>query len=133
MKKPDDWMFMPETIGGLQPIGPLTRQGDEAWTRLVKWTHYAMLEAEVLGLTKANADQMSKNPTDPDVRRYFGLEGDFGKLLGVDNEWSKRILEDIGSYAEVYDATFGPKGLGLPRGMNNLYDKGGLQTLPTWH
>jgi general L-amino acid transport system substrate-binding protein len=133
MKKPDDWMFMPETIGGLQPLGPLTRQGDEAWTRLVKWTHYAMLEAEVLGLTKANADEMSKNPTDPDVRRFFGLEGDFGKLLGVDNEWSKRILEDIGSYAEVYDATFGSKGLGLPRGMNNLSDKGGLQTLPTWY
>src|ERR1700685_705076 len=133
MKKPDDWMFMPETIGGLEPLGPLTRQGDEAWTRLVKWTHYAMLEAEVLGLTKANADEMSKNPTDPDVRRFFGLEGDFGKLLGVDNEWSKRILEDIGSYAEVYDATFGSKGLGLPRGMNNLSDKGGLQTLPTWH
>jgi general L-amino acid transport system substrate-binding protein len=133
MKKPDDWMFMPETIGGLQPIGPLTRQGDEAWTRLVKWTHYAMLEAEVLGLTKANADEMSKNPTDPDVRRFFGLEGDFGKLLGVDNEWSKRILKDVGSYAEVYDATFGSKGLGLPRGMNNLSDKGGLQTLPTWH
>jgi general L-amino acid transport system substrate-binding protein len=133
MKKPDDWMFMPETIGGLQPIGPLTRQGDEAWTRLVKWTHYAMLEAEVLGLTKANADEMSKNPTDPDVRRYFGIEGDFGKLLGVDNEWSKRILRDVGSYAEVYDATFGSKGLGLPRGMNNLSDKGGLQTLPTWH
>ena len=133
MKKPDDWMFMPETIGGLQPIGPLTRQGDEAWTRLVKWVHYSMLEAEVLGLTKANANEMSKNPTDPDVRRFFGLEGDFGKLLGVDNEWSKRILEDIGSYAEVYDATFGSKGLGLPRGMNNLYDKGGLQTLPTWH
>ena len=133
MKKPDDWMFMPETIGGLQPIGPLTRQGDEAWTRLVKWVHYDMLEAEVLGLTKANADEMSKNPTDPDVRRFFGLEGDFGKLLGVDNEWSKRILKDVGSYAEVYDATFGSKGLGLPRGMNNLSDKGGLQTLPTWH
>ena len=133
MKKPDDWMFMPETIGGLQPIGPLTRQGDEGWTRLVKWVHYSMLEAEVLGLTKANADEMSKNPTDPDVRRYFGIEGDFGKLLGVDNEWSKRILKDVGSYAEVYDATFGSKGLGLPRGMNNLSDKGGLQTLPTWH
>ena len=133
MKKPDDWMFMPETIGGLEPLGPLTRQGDEAWTRLVKWTHYAMLEAEVLGLTKANADEMGKNPTDPDLRRFFGLEGDFGKLLGVDNEWSKRILKDIGSYGEVYDATFGSKGLGLPRGMNNLFDKGGLQTLATWH
>jgi len=133
MKKPDDWMFIPETIGGLQPIGPLTRQGDEAWTRLVRWTHYAMLEAEVLGITKANADQMAKNPTDPDVRRFFGLEGDFGKALGVDNEWAKRIVKDIGNYGEVYEATFGGKGLGLPRGMNNLYDKGGLQTLPTWH
>jgi general L-amino acid transport system substrate-binding protein len=133
MKKPDDWIFIPETIGGLQPIGSLTRQGDEAWTRLVKWVHYAMLEAEVLGLTKANADEKSKNPTDPDVRRFFGLEADFGKALGVDNEWAKRILKDVGNYGEVYEATFGAKGLGLPRGMNNLYDKGGLQTLPTWH
>jgi len=133
MKKPDDWMFMPETIGGLEPLGPLTRQGDEAWTRLVKWVHYAMLEAEVLDITKANAAEKGKAPTDPDVRRYFGLEGDFGKLLGVDNGWSGRIVADIGNYGEVYDATFGAKGLGLPRGMNNLYNKGGMQGLPTWH
>ena len=134
MKKPDDWMFVPETIGGLQPLGSFTRQGDEAWTRLVKWVHYAMLEAEVLGITKANAEQMAKDPKDPDIRRYFGLEGDFGKALGVDNGWSGRIVKDIGSYGEVYDATFGGNGgLGLPRGMNNLADKGGLQTLPTWH
>ena len=70
---------------------------------------------------------------EPEARRFFGLEGDFGKLLGVDNEWSARIAKDIGSYGEVYEATFGGKGLGLPRGMNNLYDKGGLQTMPTWH
>jgi general L-amino acid transport system substrate-binding protein len=133
MKKPDDWVFLPETIGGLEPLGPLTRQGDEAWTRLVKWVHYAMLEAETLGITKANAAQMGKDPKDPDVRRYFGLEGDFGKLLGVDNEWAARIVKDIGNYGEVYEATFGAEGLGLPRGMNNLSDKGGLQTLPTWH
>ena len=62
------------------------------------------------------------------MRRFFGLEGDFGKLLGVDNDWSYRIVKDIGNYGEVYEATFGAKGLGLPRGMNNLYDKGGLQT-----
>ncbi|PSC04179.1 amino acid ABC transporter substrate-binding protein [Alsobacter soli] len=133
MKTPADWIFIPETIGGLQPIGPLTRGGDEAWTRLVRWVHYSMLEAEVLGITKANADQMAQNPSNPDVRRFFGLEGDFGKLLGVDNEWAKRIVKDIGNYGEVYEASFGAKGLGLPRGMNNLYDKGGLQTLPTWH
>jgi general L-amino acid transport system substrate-binding protein len=133
MKKPDDWMFIPETIGGLQPLGSFTRQGDEAWTRLVKWVHYAMLEAEVLGITRANAEQMAKDPKDPDVRRFFGVEGDFGKLLGVDNGWASRIAKDIGSYGEVYEATFGAKGLGLPRGMNSLFDHGGLQTLPTWH
>ena len=133
MKKPADWMFIPETIGGLEPLGSMTRQGDEAWTRLVKWVHYAMLEAEVLGITRANADEKAKNPTDPDVRRFFGIEGDFGKLLGVDNGWSGRIVKDVGNYGEVYDATFGEHGLGLPRGMNNLYDHGGLQTLPTWH
>jgi general L-amino acid transport system substrate-binding protein len=133
MKAPNDWMFIPETIGGLQPLGSFTRQGDEAWTRLVKWVHYAMLEAEVLGITRANAAEKGRAPTDPDLRRFFGLEGDFGKLLGVDNEWAKRIATDVGNYGEVYEATFGSKGLGLPRGMNNLYDHGGLQTLPTWH
>ncbi len=134
MKTPADWMFIPETIGGLQPLGPLTRQGDEAWTRLVKWVHYSMLEAEVLGITKANAAEKAKNPTDPDVRRFFGVEGDFGKLLGVDNGWAGRIVMDIGNYGELYEATFGSNGgLGLPRGMNNLFSNGGLQTLPTWH
>lgn len=133
MKVPADWLFIPETIGGLSPLGAFTRQGDEAWTRLVKWTHYAMLEAEVLGLTRDNYAEKAKAPTDPELRRYLGLEGNFGQLLGVDNEWSARIARDIGSYGEVYDATFGAKGLGLPRGMNNLADKGGLQTLPPWH
>jgi general L-amino acid transport system substrate-binding protein len=133
MKQPNDWIFLPETIGGLQPLGSFTRQGDEGWTRLVKWVHYAMLETEVLGITKDNLEQMKKTK-DPETRRFLGLEGDFGKLLGIDNEWAYRIARDIGSYGDVYDATFGDKGgLGLPRGMNNLYSKGGLQTMPTWH
>ncbi|HEX3401052.1 MAG TPA: amino acid ABC transporter substrate-binding protein [Acetobacteraceae bacterium] len=133
MKQPNDWIFLPETIGGLQPLGSFTRQGDEGWTRLVKWVHYAMLETEVLGITKDNLEQM-KQTKDPETRRFLGLEGDFGKLLGIDNEWAYRIARDIGSYGDVYDATFGDKGgLGLPRGMNNLYSKGGLQTMPTWH
>ncbi len=134
MKAPNDWMFLPETIGGLEPLGPFTRSGDENWTRLVKWVHYAMLEAEVLGITQANADEMkAKAGNNPDLRRFFGIEGDFGKLLGVDNGWSYRIVKDVGNYGEVYDDYFGSKGLGLPRGMNSLYNHGGLQTLPTWH
>jgi len=134
MKQPNDWIFLPETIGGLEPLGAFTRAGDENWTRLVRWVHYAMLEAEVLGLNKANAEEMKgKTGSDPDLRRYYGQEGDFGKLLGVDNEWSYRIVKDVGNYGEVYEATFGKGGLGLPRGMNALYKDGGLQTLPTWH
>ena len=131
MKKPDDWMFMPETIGGLQPLGAFTRLGDQGWSRLVKWVHYAMIEGEILGVTKANVDQM-KASKDPEMRRYLGLEGGFGKLLGVDNAWAYRIARDIGNYGEVYEATFGEKGLQLPRGMNNLYSKGGLMTTPSW-
>jgi general L-amino acid transport system substrate-binding protein len=133
MKRPADWIFLPEMIGGLSPLGPFTRAGDEAWTRLVKWVHYAMLEGEALGITRDNVEEQKKTPEDPELRRFLGLEGDFGKLLGVDNFWSYRIIRDIGNYAEVYDGTFGYKGLGLPRGMNNLPDEGGLQTLPTWH
>ncbi len=134
MKQPSDWIFLPETIGGLQPLGPFTRQGDEAWTRLVKWVHFAMLEGEVLGITKATVDQAKSSTKDPEARRFLGLEGDFGKMLGVDNDWAYRIIKDIGTYGEVYDVTFGEKGgLGLPRGMNNLYSNGGLMTMPTWH
>jgi general L-amino acid transport system substrate-binding protein len=132
MKKPDDWMFIPETIGGLQPLGPFTRLGDQAWSRLVKWVQDAMVEGELLGVTKATAEQMKTSTKDPEARRYFGLEGDFGKLLLVDNDWAYRIAKDVGNYGEVYDEYFGDKGLGLPRGMNNLYNKGGLFVTPSW-
>ena len=120
MKKPDDWMFIPETIGGLQPLGPFTRLGDQGWSRLVKWVQNAMVEGELLGVTQANVDQIKQSTKDPETRRYLGLEGDFGKLLGVDNNWAYRIAKDIGNYGEIYDTYFGGKGLGLPRGMNNL-------------
>jgi general L-amino acid transport system substrate-binding protein len=132
MKKPDDWMFIPETIGGLQPLGSFTRLGDQGWSRLVKWVQDAMIEGELLGVTKANVDQMKASSKDPEVRRYLGLEGGFGKLLGVDDNWAYRIAKDVGNYGEVYDAYFGAGGLGLPRGMNNLYTKGGLFLTPSW-
>jgi general L-amino acid transport system substrate-binding protein len=132
MKKPDEWMFIPETIGGLQPIGPFTRLGDQGWSRLVKWVQNAMIEGELLGVTQANVNQLKQSTKDPEMRRYLGLEGDFGKLLGVDNDWAYRIAKDVGNYGEVYDAYFGEQGLGLPRGINNLYVKGGLFVTPSW-
>ena len=66
----------------------------------MKWVHYAMLEAEVLGITKANVDQMKASTNDPEVRGFLGLEGDFGKLLGVDNDWAYRIIKAVGNYGE---------------------------------
>ena len=127
------WMFIAETIGGLQPLGPFTRLGDQAWSRLVKRVQNAMIEGELLGITKANVDQIKQSTKDPEARRYLGLEGDFGKLLGVDNDWAYRIAKDIGNYGERWtEAYFGEKGLGLPRGMNNLYLKGGLFVTASW-
>ena len=133
MKKPDDWTILGETISR-SVLGPYTREGDENWTKFVKWTHYAMLEGEVLGLTRANVEAAKKAPSeDPSLRKFLGVEGGFGKMLGVDDDWSFRIIRDVGNYGEVYDTYFGPKGLGLPRGMNNLWTNGGLQIPPPWY
>jgi general L-amino acid transport system substrate-binding protein len=131
MKQPDDWIFLPETLSR-QPLGPHTRQGDDRWTDIVKWTHFAMLEAEVLGITKANVADMKKS-TDPQIRKFLGLEGDLGKGLGLSNDFAYNIVKAEGNYGEVYEATFGSKGLGLPRGLNNLYTNGGLMYPYSWY
>ena len=126
MKKPDDWMILPELISK-EPLGIHAREGDEKWTDILKWVHYALLSAEEMGVTKANVDQIKGgDPKDPFMRRLLGLEGDFGKLLGIDNAWSYRAIKASGNYGEIYDEFFGPNALGLPRGLNNLYTKGGL-------
>ena len=126
MKNPDDWVFLPELISK-EPLGIHAREGDERWFDILRWTHYALLTAEELGVTKANVDEMKATSNDPFVRRLLGVEGDFGKLLGLDNDWSYRAIKVGGNYGEIYDATFGEKGLGLPRGLNRLHSDGGLQ------
>src|SRR5262249_8852142 len=126
MKKPDDWTILPELISK-EPLGIHAREGDDKWSDILKWVHMALLNAEELGVTKANIDQIkSSDPKDPFMRRLLGIEGDFGKLLGLDNDWSYKAIKAVGNYGEIYDAYFGPKTLGLPRGLNNLYTKGGL-------
>ncbi|HKX10810.1 MAG TPA: amino acid ABC transporter substrate-binding protein [Stellaceae bacterium] len=129
MKNPKDWVILPELISR-EFLGSYTRQGDERWNILVRWVHYAMLEAEVLGITQANVDEIKKSATNPEVRGFLGLEETFGKKLGVDNDWAYRIVKEVGNYGENYDKYFGP--LELPRGWNNLYTKGGLQYPLPW-
>ncbi|WP_148663275.1 amino acid ABC transporter substrate-binding protein [Bosea vaviloviae] len=127
MKTPDDWMILPEIISK-EPLGIFAREGDEKWGDILKWTHMILLTAEEMGVTKANADQIkASKPVDPFMQRLLGIDEDFGKPLGLDGDWSYRIIQAVGNYGEIYDEYFGPKALGLPRGTNNLWTKGGLQ------
>ena len=132
MKTPADWTILPETISR-QPLGSFTRYGDDRWTAIVAWTHYAMIEAELLGITQANIDQVKADTKDPQARQFLGLESNLGKGLGLDNDFAYKIVKAVGNYGEVYDKTFGAHGLGLPRGQNNLYTNGGLQYAPSWY
>jgi len=129
MNTSTDWVIPPELISR-EFRGSYTRQGDERWSILVRWVHMAMLEAEVLGITKANVDEIKKTATNPEIRGFLGLENDYGKFLGVDNDWAYRIVKAVGNYGENYDLYFGP--LELPRSWNKLYKDGGLQYPLAW-
>ena len=126
LKVPADWVVLDGVISK-EPLGIHTRTGDAQWSKLLFWLHAGLLTAEETGVTKANADEMKKSSNDPFVRRLLGVEGEFGKKMGLDDEWMLRAIKVSGNYGEIYDAYFGPKALDLPRGQNNLASKGGLQ------
>ena len=125
LKEPDAHIILPEVISK-EPLGPVVRHGDDQWLDLVKWSLYAMLEAEENGVSSKNVDQM-KDSRNPVVRRLLGIEGNMGKHLGVDNGWAYRIVKQVGNYAESYERNVGPNSpLRLPRGVNKLWKDGGL-------
>jgi general L-amino acid transport system substrate-binding protein len=122
-------VILPELISK-EPLGPMVRRGDDEWFTIVKWTIYALLEAEEYGLTQANVDQM-KTSTEPPIQRILGTSEDTGKLLGLDKEWAYRAIKSVGNYGEIFERNVGPhSALKLPRGLNNLWNKGGLQYAP---
>jgi general L-amino acid transport system substrate-binding protein len=129
LSNPDDNIVLPEIISK-EPLGPSVRPDDVKWFMIVQWVHYAMLTAEELGVTQANVDEMLKSPK-PDVRRLLGVEGDFGKGLGLTNDWAYRIIKAVGNYGESFERNVG---MGSPikirRGLNNLWTQGGLQYPP---
>ena len=125
LRNPDDWVVLPEVISK-EPLGIHIREGDEGWRELVFWVDAALKSAEEYGITRANAAELKAGSNDPFVRRILGAEGDFGPLLGVDSDWAFRAISAVGNYGEIYEEFFGPKALNLPRGQNNLYNKGGL-------
>jgi general L-amino acid transport system substrate-binding protein len=129
LSNPDDFVVLPERISK-EPLGPVVRRGDEAWADLVKWVHFAMVDAEELGLTSANVDEALKS-ANPEIKRFLGVEDNLGTGLGVPKDWAYRIVKKVGNYGEVYDRNFGPSTkLAIPRGLNNLWTKGGLQYAP---
>jgi len=125
-KNPADHIILPELISK-EPLGPMVRRGDDEWFAIVKWVIYGLLEAEEYGVTQANVDQLKTSATDPVVQRLLGTTEDTGKLLGLDKEWMVRAIKTTGNYGEIFERNVGPKSaLGLPRGVNNLWNKGGL-------
>lgn len=110
--KKDQYALLPEIISK-EPLAPVVRKGDDKWFDLVRWTQFAMLTAEELGITSANVDGFLAS-ANPDVRRLLGLDGDLGRALGVDNKWAYAVIKQVGSTAEVWDRNIAP--LGVQRG-----------------
>ena len=126
---PNDYVILPELISK-EPLGPAVRRGDAEWFAISKWVIFALIEAEEYGITQANVDQM-KASTDPAVQRILRSGEDMGKLLGLDKEWAYRAIKAVGNYGEVFERNVGPKSpLKLPRGLNNLWNKGGIMYAP---
>jgi general L-amino acid transport system substrate-binding protein len=125
-KNPADHVILPELISK-EPLGPMVRRGDDEWFSIVKWVIYGLLESEEYGITKANVDALKATSTDPVVKRILGSSEDSGKLLGLDKEWMARAIKATGNYGEMFERNVGPSSpLGLPRGVNNQWNKGGL-------
>ncbi|HFC04408.1 MAG TPA: amino acid ABC transporter substrate-binding protein [Rhizobiales bacterium] len=129
LSNPGEHIVLPEIISK-EPLGPVVRQGDDQWFNLVKWSLFAMINAEELGVTSKNVDEMMKS-TNPAVLRLLGKEGSFGENLGVSNDWAANIIRQVGNYGESFARNVGPDTpLGISRGLNALWSKGGIQYAP---
>jgi general L-amino acid transport system substrate-binding protein len=129
LANPDDHLILPEIISK-EPLGPVVRHGDDQWFDIVKWVLFAQLNAEELGITQANVDEMVKS-TNPDVKRFVGTEGNYGEQLGLTKDWAVRIIKLVGNYGEMFDRNVGSGSpLKIDRGLNKLWNKGGVQYAP---
>ena len=129
LKAPADHIILPEIISK-EPLGPVVRQGDFQWFTIVKWVYFAQLNAEELGVDSKNVDAML-NSANPEVKRMLGKEGDFGKGIGLENDWVVKIVKGVGNYGEMYERNVGKDSpLKIERGVNKLWNQGGLQYAP---
>lgn len=124
-RDPNEHVILPERISK-EPLAPAVRHGDDQWFDIVRWTIFALIEAEELGVTQANAEQMLQS-ANPAIRRLLGNAGDHGPMMGLDRRWAYNAIRAVGNYGEIYDRHFGPNTpIALPRGINDLWTRGGL-------
>ncbi|MDQ0512863.1 amino acid ABC transporter substrate-binding protein [Ancylobacter amanitiformis] len=129
LAKPADHIVLPDVISK-EPLGPVVRQGDDRWLNVVKWSFFALLNAEELGISTATLDQALASEK-PDVKRFVGTEGNYGEQLGLGKDWAVRIVKSVGNYGEVFERNIGANSkLGIPRGINQLWSVGGIQYAP---
>jgi len=120
-------VLLPEIISK-EPLGIMVRKGDDKFYDVARWSLFALLQAEESGVTQANVEQMAQDSKVPDIRRLLGLEGDLGKAMGLDNKWAVNLIKAVGNYGEIWERNITP--LGIPRGINALWNKGGLHYPP---
>jgi general L-amino acid transport system substrate-binding protein len=129
LANPADHVVLPEVISK-EPLGPMVRHGDDQWFDIVKWTLFAMINAEEMGVTQKNVDEMAKSDK-PDLKRAFGVDSNLGEQLGLTKDWFYRIIKAVGNYGESFDRNVGPGSrLQIARGLNQLWNKGGIQYAP---
>ena len=126
---PEDWVVLPEIISK-EPLGPLVRQGDQEWEDVVRWTLFAMINAEEMGITSKNVDLMLTSKS-KEVKRLLGVEGYMGPMLGLGMKFGYNIIKQVGNYGESFDKHIGlGTPLNLERGLNNLWNNGGILYVP---
>ena len=129
LSAPDSHIILPEVISK-EPLGPVVRQGDDAWLNLVKWTLYALINAEELGVKSTTIDDAMKSSS-PGIRRLVGNEGEFGKQLGLEPDWAAHAIRAVGNYGEIFERNVGAQSqLSIPRGLNALWTRGGILYAP---
>ncbi|MFT5880597.1 MAG: general L-amino acid transport system substrate-binding protein [Moritella sp.] len=125
LDNPNSAMVLPDIISK-EPLGPVVRQGDDEWFNVVRWSLFAALEAEELGVTSSNVDKQLKS-ANPSVKRLLGVTGKAGENLGLKSDWAYQIVKQVGNYEEMFDNNVGKNSpLNIDRGINNLWNKGGL-------
>jgi general L-amino acid transport system substrate-binding protein len=127
LSNPDDHVILPEVISK-EPLGPVVRHGDAEWGDVVRWSLYAMVEAEEYGVNSQNVDEQKANSANPVVRRLLGVEGEMGQGLGLQPEWAYNVIKQVGNYGEIFEANLGQETpLKIERGLNAQWTEGGLQ------